>query len=64
MNVQRALLSVYRKDGIVELARGLAERGFEIAVHRRHRQGARAGRRQGHRASRRPPASRRSSTGG
>src|SRR6266568_3307908 len=27
---RRALLSVYRKDGIVELARGLAERGFEI----------------------------------
>jgi len=27
---KRALLSVYRKDGIVELARGLAERGFEI----------------------------------
>src|SRR3989441_2486443 len=28
--MKRALLSVYRKDGIVELARGLAERGFEI----------------------------------
>src|SRR5437773_5591391 len=27
---KRALLSVYRKDGIVELARGLVERGFEI----------------------------------
>jgi phosphoribosylaminoimidazolecarboxamide formyltransferase/IMP cyclohydrolase len=27
---KRALLSVYRKDGIVDLARGLAERGFEI----------------------------------
>jgi phosphoribosylaminoimidazolecarboxamide formyltransferase/IMP cyclohydrolase len=27
---KRALLSVYRKEGIVELARGLAERGFEI----------------------------------
>jgi phosphoribosylaminoimidazolecarboxamide formyltransferase/IMP cyclohydrolase len=30
MTVKRALLSVYRKDGIVDLARGLAERGFEI----------------------------------
>ncbi len=27
---KRALLSVYRKDGIVDLARGLRERGFEI----------------------------------
>jgi phosphoribosylaminoimidazolecarboxamide formyltransferase / IMP cyclohydrolase len=30
MSAQRALLSVYRKDGIVELARGLVARGFEI----------------------------------
>ncbi len=30
MTVKRALLSVYRKDGIVELARGLVARGFEI----------------------------------
>jgi phosphoribosylaminoimidazolecarboxamide formyltransferase / IMP cyclohydrolase len=27
---KRALLSVYRKEGIADLARGLAERGFEI----------------------------------
>jgi phosphoribosylaminoimidazolecarboxamide formyltransferase/IMP cyclohydrolase len=27
---RRALVSVYRKDGVVDLARGLAERGFEI----------------------------------
>ena len=27
---KRALLSVYRKEGIVDLARGLAERGFEV----------------------------------
>ena len=27
---KRALLSVYRKDGIVDLARGLVSRGFEI----------------------------------
>ncbi len=27
---RRALLSVYRKEGIAELARGLAARGFEI----------------------------------
>jgi phosphoribosylaminoimidazolecarboxamide formyltransferase/IMP cyclohydrolase len=27
---KRALLSVFRKDGIVDLARGLVERGFEI----------------------------------
>jgi phosphoribosylaminoimidazolecarboxamide formyltransferase/IMP cyclohydrolase len=27
---RRAVLSVYRKDGIVDLARGLARRGFEI----------------------------------
>ena len=27
---KRALLSVYRKEGIVELARGLVERGFEL----------------------------------
>ena len=27
---RRAIVSVYRKEGIVELARGLAERGFEI----------------------------------
>ena len=30
MTVKRALLSVYRKDGIVELAKGLVSRGFEI----------------------------------
>ncbi len=30
MSVRRALLSVYRKDGIVDLAKGLASRGFEI----------------------------------
>jgi phosphoribosylaminoimidazolecarboxamide formyltransferase / IMP cyclohydrolase len=30
MIAKRALLSVYRKDGIVELARGLVARGFEI----------------------------------
>jgi phosphoribosylaminoimidazolecarboxamide formyltransferase/IMP cyclohydrolase len=30
MTVKRALLSVFRKDGIVELGRALAERGFEI----------------------------------
>ena len=30
MTAKRALLSVYRKDGIVELAKGLLARGFEI----------------------------------
>jgi phosphoribosylaminoimidazolecarboxamide formyltransferase/IMP cyclohydrolase len=30
MTEKRALLSVYRKDGIVELARGLAARGYQI----------------------------------
>jgi phosphoribosylaminoimidazolecarboxamide formyltransferase/IMP cyclohydrolase len=30
MTVRRALLSVYRKEGIVDLARGLVARGFEI----------------------------------
>ena len=30
MTARRALLSVYRKDGVVDLARGLTERGFEI----------------------------------
>jgi phosphoribosylaminoimidazolecarboxamide formyltransferase/IMP cyclohydrolase len=30
MTVKRALLSVYRKEGIVDLARGLVARGFEI----------------------------------
>ncbi len=30
MTAKRALLSVYRKDGIVELAKGLLTRGFEI----------------------------------
>ena len=30
MTVKRALLSVHRKDGIVDLARGLSTRGFEI----------------------------------
>jgi phosphoribosylaminoimidazolecarboxamide formyltransferase / IMP cyclohydrolase len=30
MSVKRALLSVYRKDGIVDLAKGLASRGFEV----------------------------------
>jgi phosphoribosylaminoimidazolecarboxamide formyltransferase/IMP cyclohydrolase len=30
MSVKRALLSVYRKEGIVDLARGLVERGHEI----------------------------------
>jgi phosphoribosylaminoimidazolecarboxamide formyltransferase/IMP cyclohydrolase len=30
MTVKRALLSVYRKEGIVDLARGLVTRGFEI----------------------------------
>ena len=27
---RRAIISVYRKEGIVELARGLSARGFEI----------------------------------
>ena len=27
---RRALVSVYRKDGVLDLARGLAQRGFEI----------------------------------
>jgi len=30
MSQQRALVSVYRKDGVTELARGLVKRGFEI----------------------------------
>jgi phosphoribosylaminoimidazolecarboxamide formyltransferase / IMP cyclohydrolase len=30
MTRKRALLSVYRKDGIIELARGLVQRGYEI----------------------------------
>ena len=30
MSARRAILSVYRKDGIVDLAQGLAKRGFEI----------------------------------
>jgi phosphoribosylaminoimidazolecarboxamide formyltransferase/IMP cyclohydrolase len=30
MTVRRALLSVYRKEGIVDLARGLTERGYEL----------------------------------
>lgn len=30
MSPRRALISVYRKDGVVDLARGLVERGFEI----------------------------------
>ena len=30
MSDKRALLSVYRKEGIVDLARGLVERGYEI----------------------------------
>jgi phosphoribosylaminoimidazolecarboxamide formyltransferase / IMP cyclohydrolase len=30
MTTRRALISVYRKDGIVELAQGLLKRGFEI----------------------------------
>jgi len=30
VSARRALISVYRKDGIVELARGLTARGFEI----------------------------------
>jgi phosphoribosylaminoimidazolecarboxamide formyltransferase/IMP cyclohydrolase len=30
MTVKRALISVYRKDGVVELARGLVSRGYEI----------------------------------
>jgi phosphoribosylaminoimidazolecarboxamide formyltransferase/IMP cyclohydrolase len=30
MSVKRALLSVYRKDGIVDLAKGLAARGYEL----------------------------------
>ncbi len=30
MSSKRALLSVYRKEGIVDLARGLVKRGFEI----------------------------------
>jgi phosphoribosylaminoimidazolecarboxamide formyltransferase/IMP cyclohydrolase len=30
MTERRALVSVYRKDGIAELGRGLAQRGFEI----------------------------------
>lgn len=30
MTVKRAIVSVHRKDGVVELARGLAARGFEV----------------------------------
>ncbi len=30
MTKKRALISVYRKDGVVELARGLAQRGYEL----------------------------------
>jgi phosphoribosylaminoimidazolecarboxamide formyltransferase/IMP cyclohydrolase len=30
MDRKRALLSVYRKDGVVELARGLTQRGYEL----------------------------------
>jgi phosphoribosylaminoimidazolecarboxamide formyltransferase/IMP cyclohydrolase len=30
MTVKRALVSVYSKEGVVDLARGLAERGYEI----------------------------------
>jgi len=30
VSARRALISVHRKDGIVELARGLTARGFEI----------------------------------
>ena len=30
MSAKRAILSVHRKDGIVELAKGLAKRGYEI----------------------------------
>src|SRR6185436_14064804 len=30
MSERRALLSVYRKEGVVDLARGLVARGFEI----------------------------------
>jgi phosphoribosylaminoimidazolecarboxamide formyltransferase/IMP cyclohydrolase len=30
MNERRALVSVFRKDGIVDLAKGLAQRGYEV----------------------------------
>ncbi len=32
MTTRRALLSVYRKDGVVDLARGLVGRGFELVA--------------------------------
>ena len=40
VRVQRALLSVSDKTGIVEFARGLAALGVELHLHRRHRRRA------------------------
>ena len=60
---KRALLSVYRTEGIVDLARGLAERGFEIlSTGGTSAELQKAGLEVT--GSRRRPASRRSSTAG
>ena len=48
----RALLSVYDKTGIVDLARALHELGWRPGVERRHGQGDRRGRHPGHRRRR------------
>ena len=44
MSVKRALLSVYRKDGIVELAQGARRARLRDRLHRRHRRRAQEGR--------------------
>ena len=47
MRIQRALISVSNKTGVVEFARGLAEMGW-TGLHRRHGKGTRRCRTAGH----------------
>ena len=49
MTAKRALVSVYRKDGVVDLARGLVARGFEILSTGGTARRAGEGGRRGHR---------------
>ena len=59
----RALLSVYDKTGLVELARGLRELGFELVSSGKTAAALRGARRPGHDRSRTSPARPRCSTG-
>ena len=62
--IRRALLGVYDKTGIEELAARAGRRGRRAGEHRRDRPADRRGRHPGHARSSRSPASRSAWTGG